>query len=95
MNRADCFITIHRKVQAPDTQTKKTTELHIRKVRETETGGEPTPIDEPITLVMNTQGTGFRMSTTQKSLFSDISNDFDKYSSFHIQPNLDFLNTND
>ena len=59
VNRADCFLTIHRKVQAPDPHTRSMTELHVRKVRETETGGTPTPLDEPFRLRMNMSHTGF------------------------------------
>lgn len=61
VNRADCFITIHRKVQASDTDIKRTAEVHVRKVRETETGGQPTPYDDPVRMRFNTQGTGFRI----------------------------------
>ena len=68
VNRADCFLTIHRKVQAPDHNIKKTTELHVRKVRETETGGQPTPIDDPVLFTMNTSHTAFRRSETGDSL---------------------------
>lgn len=59
VNRADCFLTIHRKVQAPDPHTRSMTELHVRKVRETETGGTPTPLDEPFRMRMNMSHTGF------------------------------------
>jgi len=59
VNRADCFLTIHRKVQAPDPHTRSMTELHVRKVREVETGGLPTPFEEPFKMVMNTSHTGF------------------------------------
>lgn len=59
VNRADCFITIHRKVQAPDPHTRMMSEVHVRKVRETETGGRPTPLDDPFKLVMNSSHTGF------------------------------------
>ena len=69
VNRSDCFITIHRKVQAPDHDIKKLSEIHIRKVRETETGGQPTPIDEPYKLVMNLSHTGFMNWITRKPLF--------------------------
>ena len=48
VNRADCFITIHRKVQHPIPSKEKVTEFHVRKVRDVETGGEPTPLEEPI-----------------------------------------------
>lgn len=69
VNRCDCFITIHRKVQAPDHDIKKLSEIHIRKVREVETGGQPTPIDEPYKLVMNLSHTGFMNWLTRKPLF--------------------------
>lgn len=91
VNRADGFITIHRKVQAPDNNTKKTTEWHVRKVRETETGGEPTPLDNPILFTMNTQGTAFRINTTAKELFNPIGNQFDKYREFNLSSNTGFL----
>jgi hypothetical protein len=91
VNRADGFVTIHRKVQAPDHNTKKTTEWHVRKVRETETGGEPTPIDEPITFTMNTSHTAFRINTTGNELFQPIGLEFDKYKEFKMPFNSDFL----
>jgi len=91
VNRADCFITIHRKVQAPDHNIKKTTELHIRKVRETETGGQPTPIDDPITFTMNTSHTAFRINTTGSELFQGVDKQFDKYKQFNMPSNSLFL----
>ena len=39
VNRSDCFLTLHRKVQSPDHTIRKMSELHVRKVREVETGG--------------------------------------------------------
>ena len=91
VNRADCFITIHRKVQAPDHNIKKTTELHVRKVRETETGGQPTPIDDPITFTINTSHTAFRVNTSGKELFQSIGNEFETYRQFNMPLNLSFL----
>ena len=70
VNRSDCFITIHRKVQAPDHDIKKLSEIHIRKVREVETGGQPTPIDCPHKFVMNLSHTGFMNWLTRKPLFT-------------------------
>tara|TARA_E500000318_G_scaffold108077_1_gene118262 strand:- start:26025 stop:27923 length:1899 start_codon:yes stop_codon:yes gene_type:complete len=70
VNRADCFLTIHRKVQAPDPHTASMTELHVRKVRETETGGKPTPFDEPFKMIMNTSHTGFIEWGKQKPLMT-------------------------
>lgn len=45
-NKADDFITLHRKTQSPDSW--KTTEIHVRKVKEMETGGGVTPKDSPV-----------------------------------------------
>ena len=39
VNRADDFLTFHRKVQAQDSIDRRTIEFHMRKIRETETGG--------------------------------------------------------
>ena len=72
VNRADCFITIHRKVQEPDNDVKRTAEIHVRKVRETETGGQPTPWDDPVRFRFNTQGTGYRVTSTFKELYNPI-----------------------
>lgn len=72
VNRADCFITIHRKVQHPDPSMRKVTEFHVRKVRDVETGGEPTPLEEPIRFEMNLSRTAFRLYNTQRELFQNV-----------------------
>ena len=53
VNRADCFLTIHRKVQSMEPDIRRMSELHVRKVREVETGGRPTPLEDPYCLMMN------------------------------------------
>ena len=78
VNRADCFLTIHRKVQSPDHNIRKLTELHVRKIRETETGGYPTPIEEPYSLIMNMSQTGFVSWLRKKPLFKSIHFQSDK-----------------
>jgi len=83
VNRADCFITIHRKVQAPDLQTRRLTEIHVRKVREVKTGGQPTGLDEPVNYVMNPTMTGFRSVRTGNELFEPIGLDFTRYQVFN------------
>ena len=83
-NRADCFLTIHRKVQAPDHNIRKLTELHVRKVRETETGGYPTPIEEPHKLIMNMSQTGFVSWIRKKPLFKSIHFQSDKQESINF-----------
>jgi hypothetical protein len=49
-NKADDFVTIHRKVQ--DSVDWMKTELHVRKIKEVETGGGYTPHDNPFILSM-------------------------------------------
>ena len=72
VNRADCFMTIHRKVQAMDPEIRKMSELHVRKVREVETGGSPTPLEEPYRLQMNLSHTGFTNMLGQRALYQPI-----------------------
>lgn len=55
-NRADDFITIHRLVQHSDEWV--FTEIHVKKIKEMETGGKPTHLDTPIKLKLM-YGTGF------------------------------------
>ena len=87
VNRADCFMTIHRKVQAMDPEIRKMSELHIRKVREVETGGAPTALDDPYCLVMNLSHTGFTTRIGQRALFQPIT--FKEQTSMPI--NMSFL----
>ena len=72
VNRADCFMTIHRKVQAMDPEIRKMSEIHVRKVREVETGGQPTPLEDPYCLQMNLSHTGFNTRIGQRALFKPI-----------------------
>lgn len=65
VNRADNFLTFHRKIQHQVPQMKRTMEWHVRKIRETETGGDPTTVDSPILLEMNHARTSFRTRNGQ------------------------------
>ena len=60
VNRADCFLTFHRKIQHENAQMRRTMEFHVRKIRETESGGEPTSYDSPVLFEMNSSKTAFR-----------------------------------
>lgn len=62
VNRCDNFLTFHRKIQHPEPHMRKTMEFHVRKIRETETGGSPTSYMEPILFEMNATKTGFTNS---------------------------------
>ena len=72
VNRADCFITIHRKVQSMDADIRRMSEIHIRKVREVETGGRPTPLEDPYCLMMNIAHTGFTDRVGRRALYQPI-----------------------
>jgi len=56
-NKADDFITIHRLTQHPTDWM--LTEIHVRKIKDTETGGKPTPLDNPIKFEMYKSGCAF------------------------------------
>lgn len=57
VNRADDFVTLHRIVQHPDRWME--TQFHVRKIKEVETGGRPTPFDSPVILKMKFGSCGF------------------------------------
>ena len=63
VNRADDFIVIHRYVQHPTDWMQS--HIHIRKVKEVETGGRPTPIDDPIKLRSIVNNVGFTINGEQ------------------------------
>jgi len=56
-NKADDFLTIHRITQHPTDWM--VTELHVRKIKDTETGGRPTPLDIPVKFEMYKGGCAF------------------------------------
>ncbi len=56
-NKADDFLTIHRITQHPTDWM--ITEVHVRKIKDTETGGRPTTLDEPVKFEMYKGGCGF------------------------------------
>ena len=89
VNRADCFLTIHRKVQSMEPDIRRMSELHVRKVREVETGGQPTPLEDPYCMLMNLSHTGFTTRIGQRALYKPIT--FPKEATMPI--NLDFVST--
>ena len=93
VNRADCFLTIHRKVQHQDPAVRCMSELHVRKVRNTETGGEPTGLEDPFRFIMDISRTGFKTMTTHKSLFQPIGLQEATQGRLNIGMNVDFLNS--
>ena len=73
VNRADCFLTFHRKVQSDDYAIRTRTEIHVRKQRNQETGGSPTPYMDPILLEVNGSRTGFSELGTGVKNFKPLS----------------------
>ena len=56
-------------------------EIHVRKIKEVETGGRPTPIEQPIKLRMTKNNIGFKFAGVNilhcnKSDINDILNIF-------------------
>jgi hypothetical protein len=99
-NKADDFITIHRETQSPDTW--RETQLHIRKIKEIETGGSYTPLDAPYVLTMNSNLCGFSDSSGFNPIIQyhkqngsqykleDNSFKMDELQPSYIKPNIEF-----
>jgi len=75
VNKSDNFLTFHRKIQHPEADMRRTVEVHVRKVREVESGGEPTSLDFPVLFEMNRQNVGFLNKFTGKPMFQSILKD--------------------
>lgn len=63
-NKADDSIVIHRQISSKIPGTKYISEIHVRKVRNQEFGGEPTPFDDPVKLKFRIDRTGFDRLTS-------------------------------
>jgi hypothetical protein len=68
VNRADDFMVIHRYVQHPTDYMYS--HIHIRKVKEIETGGRPTSLDSPIRLKSVINNVGYTLS--EKNLLEAV-----------------------
>ena len=58
-NKADDTIVIHRQISSMIPEEKYISEIHVRKVRNQEFGGEPTPFDKPVKIQFKKDRTGF------------------------------------
>lgn len=58
-NTADNTIVLHRQISSMIPGEKYITELHVRKVRNQEFGGEPTPFEKPVKIKFRQNRTGF------------------------------------
>lgn len=58
-NKADDTIVIHRQISSMIQGEKYVSEIHVRKVRNQEFGGEPTPFERPVRIRFRINRTGF------------------------------------
>tara|TARA_R110002074_G_scaffold160473_1_gene317975 strand:+ start:5157 stop:6953 length:1797 start_codon:yes stop_codon:yes gene_type:complete len=72
VNRSSCFITLHRKIQHPDVLQRRRIEMHVRKVRETDTGGKPTSFHEPLLFEFNSTMSGYSLMGPRPKLFTTL-----------------------
>ena len=68
VNRCDNFIVIHRYVQCPTSWM--VTEVHIKKIKSTSSGGKPTFLTEPVEFMLN-NGTQF-LNNGQNAIGKDF-----------------------
>lgn len=78
-NKADDFMTVHRITQHPTDWM--ITELHIRKIKDTDTGGRVTSIDSPVKLEMYKGGCAF------KERLDTMANQIDPVYEWHFKRN--------
>jgi len=60
-NRADDFLTVHRYTQHKEDWV--FTDIHVRKIKDVDTGGRPTTLDDPIRLRSMPNRTGFTIDS--------------------------------
>lgn len=58
-NKADDTMVLHRQVSSADPNERHITEIHVRKVRNKEFGGDQTPYNEPLKIKFRQDWTGF------------------------------------
>lgn len=70
-NKADDTIVIHRQISSMIEGEKYISEIHVRKVRNQEFGGEPTPFDRPVKIKFRINRTGFETVGSYESKIVD------------------------
>lgn len=92
-NKADDFLTIHREVGNPDRWM--LTEIHVRKIKETETGGKVTSMDNPVIIQACNHLTGFEDDIGRNAVLGFHKQSGTNYEAFEpskvVQDNTDFL----
>jgi hypothetical protein len=75
-NKADDSIVIHRQISSKIEGEKYISQIHVRKVRNQEFGGEPTPFDDPVKLKFRINRTGFDRLTAMS--YNGVANYYEK-----------------
>lgn len=92
-NKADDFLTIHREVNNPERWME--TEIHVRKIKETETGGKVTGVDNPVILKAIKGLVGFVDDNGINPILAFHNKNGTNYETFEtpklLPPNTDFL----
>lgn len=70
-NKADDTIVIHRQISSMIPEEKYISEIHVRKVRNQEFGGEPTAFNSPVKLKFRMDRTGFDLLGSYEQKVSD------------------------
>lgn len=70
-NTADNTIVLHRQISSMIEGEKYITEIHVRKVRNQEFGGEPTPFNQPVRIKFRMDRTGFDPMATLNPQVND------------------------
>lgn len=86
-NRADDFVTIHRHTTHPTDYV--FSEFHVRKIKEMETGGRPTPFDNPVILKLINGGSVFE-DTNGNTPFDKENKQIDLKPNLGLKPNTSF-----
>ncbi len=94
-NKADDFLTIHREVGNPDRWM--LTEIHVRKIKETETGGKVTGMDMPVIIQATNFLTGFKDEFERNPIVEYHNKHGTNYEAFELKvealkQNTEFLN---
>lgn len=70
-NKADDTIVIHRQISSMIEGEKYISEIHVRKVRNQEFGGEPTPFEKPVKIKFRMDRTGFDVLGSYENKIED------------------------
>jgi len=77
-NKADDTIVLHRQIWSKDLEERNTTEIHVRKVRNKEFGGDQTPWEQPLKIKFRQNWTGFDVLNSYEDKLNSRVNFYEK-----------------